>query len=479
MRTVALALLATLLCLCAGAEEQHDSLVITNVNVIDTRTGTIYYRMTVVVNGDRIRAIAKIGLIQTNKKTHVVNANGKYLIPGLWDMHVHSAGGPAAAWDENVIYPLYVANGVTGIRDMGGEPALLADRRDRIERGQLLGPHIVFAGPFLDGGKPTDPGKNSPQFMLVNTPDEARTAVRALKAKNVDFIKVLDGIPRDAYFAVADEAAREKMLFVGHVPWSVSAVEAANAGQHSIEHLSGILLACSSKEAELRARVLKAFAEQDAKAASTVNAEILATYDPVKAKSVFETFATRNTYQVPTLSWWQAQADLTKPENADHLYLKYVPAWARAEWLAAAKETTAAQADHLKQVAERYIELARAIHRMGVPFMAGTDSPDPFVFPGFSLQDEVILLGRAGFTNIEALQAATFYPALFQSHLDRYGVIEPGHFADMVLLDANPLDDIRNIRRIYAVVLRGRYYSPKDLDAMLAKVETVARGETK
>jgi hypothetical protein len=476
--TLAAVLFAALLSTAAWPEEVRDSLILTNVNVIDTRTGVINYHMTVVVAGDHIRAVAKIGLLQLGKKIRVINTNGKYLIPGLWDMHVHSAGGPAPPWDENIILPLYIANGVTGIRDMGGNPALLEQRRDRIENGALAGPHIVFAGPFLDGGKPEDPNHPDPQFLYVNTPDEARSAVRALSAAHRDFVKVLDGIPRDAYFALADESTRLKIPFAGHVPLAVSALEASTSGQRSIEHLSGIMLACSGREGELRARELQAVAKQDGKAFAAIRQEILSSYDDEKARSLFTQFAVRNTYQTPTLSWWQAVASASDLAAASDPRLQYVPAWARSAWLPS-KPPDPAIGGAYKQLFTRYIELARTVHRSGVPFLAGTDGPDPFVFPGFSLHDELALLVKAGFTNTEALQTATFYPALFLTRLDRYGVIEPGHFADMVLLEANPLDDIHNTRRISAVVLRGKYYSRKDLDTMLSEVQGRAKNSLK
>ncbi len=178
------------------------------------------------------------------------------MIPGLWDMHVHSAF-VSPAWDEKVIYPLYIANGVTGVRDMGGDPDVLERRRSRIESGELLGPHLIFAGPFLAGGK------SDQQTIAVNTPEEARRAVDTVKKQGLDFVKILSNVPRDSYFAIADESAKQKIPFVGHVPYSVSVREASAAGQKSIEHLTGILLACSSREDELRAQGLTALANRD------------------------------------------------------------------------------------------------------------------------------------------------------------------------------------------------------------------------
>jgi len=292
-----------------------------------------------------------------------------------------------------------------------------------------------------------------------------------------DFIKVLSRVPRESYLAVADEAARLHMRFVGHVPESVSAAEASASGQRSIEHLSGIMLACSSEENELRQRRVNALAKDDGAGMAALNRQTLATYNSAKASKLFAELTNHNTYQVPTLVWWQAAANMDGPTLAADFRLQYVPMGVRSQWKPAqgAQQSTGQEASDARQRFARYLELVHSMHHAGVPFMAGTDGPDPYVFPGFSLHDELELLVKAGFSNAEALSAATFYPALFMVKLDRYGVVEPGRVADMVLLDANPLDDIRNTRKISAVVLRGKYYSRMDLDRMLAQVAEAAK----
>ena len=202
------------------------------------------------------------------------------MIPGLWDMHVHSAF-VSPAWDEKVIYPLYIANGVTGVRDMGGDPDVLESRRKRIESGELLGPQLMLGGPFLAGGK------SDRQTIAVNTPEDARQAVDTVKKQGLDFVKILSNVPRESYFAIADESAKQKIPFVGHVPYSVSVREAATAGQKSIEHLTGMLLACSSREDELRAQGLAALAKRDYAAYEKLGPQIMSTYDPAKAGALF------------------------------------------------------------------------------------------------------------------------------------------------------------------------------------------------
>jgi imidazolonepropionase-like amidohydrolase len=446
-----------------------EALIFTNVNVVSTRDGAIARGVTVVITKGLISGVAKVGFVAEGPKVQIINANGKYMIPGLWDMHVHSAFVDPA-WDEKVIYPLYITNGVTGVRDMGGDPDVLESRRKRIERGELLGPHLILAGPFLAGGK------SDRQTLAVNTPEEARQAVDTVKKRGLDFVKILSDIPRDSYFAIADESSRQKIPFAGHVPYSVSAGEAATAGQRSIEHLTGILLACSSREDDLRAQRLAASAKRDYAAYEKLGAQIMATYDSTKAMALFAKFQQNETWQVPTLVWTETNSRIGDPDLESDPRLKYVPVAIRAQWDPAKlrDKSSPEELAELKAEAARDLELVKAMLSARVLFMAGSDGPDPYVLPGFSLHDELEWLVKSGFTPLQALQAATFKPAIFLGKMDDYGVVEPKRAADLVLLDANPLEDIRNTRKIFGVVAKGKYYSRQDLDTMLQQVEKLA-----
>jgi hypothetical protein len=444
------------------------AVVLTNANVIDVRSGAIANGMTVVIQGEKITAVAKLALIPQSRGITVVNANGKFLVPGLLDMHVHSAFADAP-WDENVIYPLYIGNGITGIRDMGGDAKLLRQRRDAIRNGHLLGPRMYLGGPFLALGKA------DAQTIPVPTAVDARRAVDEVKNGGFDFVKILSNVPRESYYAIAEESARQKIPFVGHVPYAISAEEAAKAEQKSIEHLSGVLLACSSQEENLRRLELEALASRNYAAFSKLGSEVLASYNQEKARALFLEFTEHSTWQVPTLVWTMANSQSGGPELLNDPRLKYVPHSIRKTWepsKRSAEETALAKAE-----AERDIQLVQDMHRQGVQFMAGSDGPDPFVVPGFSLHDELELLVRSGFTPLQALQSATLNPALFEQNLDHHGSIEKGHVADLVLLDANPLTDIRNTRKISAVVLGGHYFSRADLDKMLHDAEDRAARE--
>lgn len=454
------------------AKTRTEALIFTNVNVVSVRDGTIARGMTVVIKRGRISGVAKVGFVGQGHDIQIVNADGKYMVPGLWDMHVHSAF-VSPAWDEKVIYPLYIANGITGVRDMGGDPDVLENRRQRIESGDLLGPRLILAGPFLAGGK------SDRQTIAVNTPEDARQAVDAVKKQGLDFVKILSNVPRDSYFAIADESAKQNVPFVGHVPYSVSVREAVTAGQKSIEHLTGVLLACSSREDELRTQELTALAKRDYLAYEKLSPQIISTYDQARAGVLFLQLAQSHTWQVPTLVWTEANSRIDDPDLESDPRLKYVPASVRAQWDPAKlrANTSPGELEALKTEAARDVELVRTMHSAGVYFMAGSDGPDPYVFPGFSLHDELDWLVKSGSTPLQALQSATLNPALFLGRIDKYGLVEPEHVADLVLLDANPLDDIRNAGKIFGVVANGKYYSRKDLDIMLQRVEKIASQE--
>ena len=447
----------------------EDSLIFTNVNVINPHTEEVARHKTVVIKNGTITGVADIGLID-QVHAHVINADGKYLIPGLWDMHVHSAF-ISPQWDEKSIYWLYIANGVTGVRDMGGDFELLKQRRTRIEKGELLGPHLFIGGPFLIDAK-TDA-----QTISVKTPAEARAAVDKVKSEGADFIKILSRLSRESYFAIADESKKDHVRFVGHVPNTVSASEASVAGQYSIEHMTGIWLACSPQESDLREKIQSVNTQRDWFAYRALNEQAFWTYDSKKAATLFSTFVDHNTWQVPTLIWTKTQSTLDDSSWDTDPRLKYVPASVLQEWdrKEQVKQTPPDILTDYKNEATRGPQLAKKMLHGGVHFMAGSDGPDPYVFPGFSLHDELELLVQSGFTPAQALEAATANPAIFMEKFDKYGTIEKGHAADMVLLEANPLEDIRNTRKISAVVFAGKYYPREELDKMLSQAEAQAK----
>ena len=458
-----LILLFTLCCVAVKAQEKS-AIVFRNAAVIDMTGEQPKPNMTVIVRGNRIAEVGKN--IKIPKNAQVVDASGKFLIPGLWDMHTHMFNNISRAGtnDKDINFPLFIANGVTNARDMfsDAEDIKLARQWNaEIDAGTTVGPRIFVASTIVDG-VPTF----LPNLLGVKNADEARAAVRSLKASGAGFIKVYWNLSPEAYFAIADESKKLGIVFAGHVPFLVSAFDVSDAGQKSIEHLTGIVETCTSKEDELRKKEWT----------PAVQEEMIATYDEKKCLDLFKRFAKNKTYQVPTAILHRGMALYDDEGFLDNPSFKYVSKTTLKEW---ADSPQLNRDNNLKIRKERFewlIETVGKMHRAGVPILAGTDNNNPYVVPGFALHDELELFVRAGLTPFQALETATINPAKYFELTRTHGTIEKGKTADLVLLDANPLADISNTRKINAVILGGRLLKRADLDEMLNKVaERAAR----
>ena len=338
--------------------------------------------------------------------------------------------------------------------------------RKAIARGDLIGPRMVIAGFLIDGY----PWQGD---VPVSNPSEARAAVDALHDMGIDFIKVKSLLPREAYLAIADEARRENIVFAGHVPDAVPASEASASGQKSIEHLTGIALGSSAEEASLSKELISAFAARDRPRYGAVQVRALETFDSGKAEKLFQLLAANGTWQVPTLVELRRNSTIPSSSTTSDPRWAYVPNRLRIAWVKAAQEDIGS--DAVRPSWPAILTLVRQMHAAGVDFMAGTDSPNPSILPGFGLHEELQLLVSTGFTPMEALQAATRNPARYLQRESELGTIEEGKLADMVLLSANPLDDISNTKSIWAVVQDGRYLNRAALDSMLLGAKEAAK----
>ncbi|HEX6188182.1 MAG TPA: amidohydrolase family protein [Pyrinomonadaceae bacterium] len=478
---VALIVTATGSALAGARSEQkleQKILVISDVTVIDATGAPAQPNMTVVITGDRITKIAKTGEVAIPKKAQVIDGKGKFVIPGLWDMHVHTA------WEGRPerFFPMFIANGVTGVRDMASDLGFLKQLRKDISEGRLLGPRVI-GGPMVDGPLPIWPVPS----LSISDEASARHTVASVKDKGADFIKVYSLIPRDAYFALADEAKKSGIPFAGHVPISVSAAEASDAGQKSIEHMEGILLGCSAAEPELRKIIeesIKGAKDTDQVRASLVRAldgtysRLLETYNEEKAAALFARLAKNGTWQAPTLVVARVGAFLDDRNFTNDPRLKYVRRGLREEWKNQddfrLKNRTAESAELGKRMLQKRLEIINRMHRAGVKMLAATDALILYVFPGFSLHDELELFVKAGLNPMEALQTATRNPATYLGLIDMVGTVEMGKKADLVLLEANPLENISNTKRINAVIVNGSLIPRVSLDKMLSDAEAAA-----
>ena len=451
--------------------EEPAPIAIVHATVINRHGIASQADQTIIISGNKVLAEGPADKIKVPKNAQVVDARGKFLIPGLWDMHVHIAGLNAdPEWSKPVLLPLLLANGIVGVRDMGGDLPTLQSWQKEIQAGSLVGPAIIASGPWLAGR-----GKKTREQIPVSNAEEARAAVRQIKASGANFVKIISLPSRDAFFAVADEARKQNIPFVGHLPFSVSALEASNAGMKSIEHLfySGFSISVSSKEEELRPRLAEAEAKRDNAAWEAVVQEANVTYSPAKAATLAQAFKKNGTWLVPTL----ASLEITShPEywSSEDPFLSFVSPALAAEWQASANDDNVKRnAAWLARQTANDGTLASALFHAGMPILAGSDSLDPFVFPGDSLYRELFELVRAGLTPLEALQAATTAP---EEYLRSLSDTAANNFSGtaFVLLDADPLTDIANTRKIAAVIYRGQFLDRTKLYSMLHEAKTAA-----
>jgi imidazolonepropionase-like amidohydrolase len=461
----------------AAAAGDH-VLALTGVTVIDVGGRRPERDATVLVREDRIVAVGRRGDVRVPAGARVLDLPGKFVIPGLWDAHVHSI--PA----ERISPPLYLANGITSVREMSGS-ALLHEWRDRVDRGDLLGPRSVIASRIIDGaptiGDPT-------AFVEVATEAQARDAVREAKRDGADFVKVYSRLPRHLHRAIAEEARLQRIPFAGHCPDAVPLGAAGAMGQYSVEHLYSTWYDTSTREAELRARIAGLTVDRSDYVTwmheiHRLEWDAARSYSASKAAAVFAVLARNRTRIVPTLSVYRV---LDRPGEVvlDDERLKYVPVAVVEGWRWALENVIKAgwtpdEAAQRHALLDHRLAFVGELTRAGVPVVAGTDGGDvPFVIPGFGLHDELATLVRAGLAPLDALRAATIEPARMLGLDDALGTVTPGKLADLVVLDADPLTDIRNTTRIHTVLTRGRVISPGQRTHMLADIAAAAAEPT-
>ncbi|HSE66613.1 MAG TPA: amidohydrolase family protein [Gemmatimonadales bacterium] len=474
---------------------QEEVLVLNHITVVDVTGGPSRPDMAVAITGGRIAFIVPSAGAGIPRGAKVVNAAGKYLIPGLWDMHVHLTEAPAEGdeiarpinVDARAYYvPLLVANGVLSARDMGGILDTLTSWRREIAAGKTLGPRLMVTGFKLGSANPVVPGAPAP----VQTPEQVRTAVEMLRQHGADFVKL--DLPLEyanLYSVVAEASKRESLMFVGHVPLTLNPGDAAALGQRSIEHLMQVPLACSSEEERLRRRLrgLRAKATFMEKVAGwslwyrglpheyAVSERIAATYDSAKAAALFKRFVDNGTWQTPTLFLERDRA-LHIPGNGLELESRYGLA---SKMRRPSRPFTPENSARSKAYFRRELQIVGAMYRAGVGILAGTDLPVGHAIPGYGLHEELSLMVESGLPPLAALQTATLNPARFFGLTDSLGTVEQGKVADLIVLGADPLADIKNTNRIDAVIMRGSFIDRQELDRILDKVALRVREENK
>jgi imidazolonepropionase-like amidohydrolase len=413
MRPTMFNLVLSPLLFCGSLLAQNSSvvppLVIRDVTVIDGTGAKPQTAMTVVIRNGRIAEIRQPTQAKVPNGARVIDGTGKFLIPGLWDMHGHLTDAGEGALTQ------LIENGVTGVRDMGGDMELVRGWRREIEKGTRIGPHIVAAGPLLDG--PTQ----AKWHVVAHNEAEARALVRSIKQQGADFVKIHTNLSRDAFFAAVDEAKKQGMPIAVHLPRALTMAEASDAGANSLEHVEMLVQSALSqqdsatKKLSDRQRIDAAF--------ESLNDE--------RGTALWARLVKNRTWFVPTMVAYERGFVLWSNKPEAMLLRRPI---------------------HLKQM-----DLVGAMHKAGVKVLAGSDFSDWALVPGVDLHNELALLVETGFSPMEALQTATILPAEFLGKKADFGTVEVGKIADLVLLDADPLESISHTRKIHAVILGGNY----------------------
>jgi hypothetical protein len=394
----------------------------------------------------------------------VVDVQGKFIIPGLWDMHTHDGVS------DRIAIPLHIANGVTSVREMWGLPQTHAVR-ERIERGQLVGPRFTIASNLIDGAQSVW----APRATEAVSAADGRAAARAAKQANADFVKVYSYLGQEAFYALADEAGRLGLPLAGHQPIRLPGRDVLTAGMRSFEHLFSMPTATSVHETRILQRLndyQSSRANPGALFDLMYQAELEASlaHDPGKAAALYDLMAQKNCWQTPTLTVRRVSS-LPADMLRDDPRLKYIDKATREWWTASLDRG----APRPQPAFTRFrMDMVAAMERAGVGILGGSDTPNPFVFPGFGAHDELELLVQAGLSPARALRAMTADAARFLGLEATMGTVETGKVADLLVLDANPLTDIRNTQRIHAIVTRGKLITAQQRAKILAQVQEAA-----
>ncbi|RKE89077.1 amidohydrolase family protein [Ichthyenterobacterium magnum] len=476
MKTIGLYLVCIFF-ICGCKQNLKGDLLIENVNVINVKTGKISTNKDVLIIGDSIANIEEHDRINF-VAPEIIDGKNKYLIPGLWDMHAHWID----AYEH--FFPMLLANGVTGIRDMWGNFPVLSNVKNKIDNGSLIGPDILSAGFLVEGANPTHSGASN----IADTPEKGREIVRTQKEAGADFIKVYSGLEREVYFAIADECKKQNIPMVGHIPQKITVEEAIKANQLSFEHfyqVKGFLhpqyenyikkLKGENVALELQDNI-KEYSEYIGIGALDVDIDNL---EKKRLTKLIELLKNSNSFITPTLvvdkGFFRKYDSDFNPTTLN----SYMPDYAIVDYYVQDSLKTkrdSAVYNWSKKQYQLNVDLLKPMVEGGVKFLAGTDYVMEFCYPGFSLHDELrIYVEEGNITPLQALQTATINPAVFLQMEDKIGTVEQSKRASLLLLNKNPLENIRHTKNIEGLILRGKYYSNELLKHGLDELATLSK----
>ncbi len=460
---LSVSILALISVFACTSQNQSNQLLLSNLNVIDIETGEIAENHSILIEGDIIKDVFEDGS-RSVKGAETVSMEGKFAIPGLWDMHVHLRGGKDLISSNRELLPLYIANGVTTVRDAGGDltPSIF-EWRSEIKADSLTGPYIYTSGPKIDGPDPTWEGS-----IEVQSNDEISAALDSLQSIGVDYVKIYEStLSGEAYLEIIRQAEERGLTVTGHMPMGIFVDDAIDAGLDGIEHLYYVLKGTSDREEEITADVYNSqLGFWDAVA------ELKDSYNEDTARVFYQKLADENVYVVPTLHIDDILSFLHKMDHSDDEYLAYIPddlhqTYQRRVRSAQRRDAEAIQFE--KELNDLFKKVTLEMQEAGVKLLAGSDAGayNSYVYPGISLHRELEAFVKSGITPLQALQASSYNGAHFFDDYNQIGSIEAGKKADLVILNNNPLADIKNTTAIHAVISKGKLLGSKQLNALL------------
>ena len=446
---------------CASTEKQNYDLRLSNGNLIDLASGEISQKDLYIQNG-RIQKVTS-SEAPYDAKT-VIDLQGKFVLPGFWDNHVHFRGGDSLISDNKNFLKLFIANGITTVRDAGGDlTSSILNWKKEIAHGELVGPQIFTSGPKIDGLNATWAGS-----LVVQDSLDVVKALDSLQAINVDYVKLYDSQISGAMYLETLSIAQERhMISSGHMPFTVQLKDAVDAGIDGIEHLYYIMKGCSAKEAEITLK----FRTQALGFWEAIPL-LLASYDENTAQKTFAQLKAKGVFVIPTLHIGKTLSYLDEVDHGQDSYLKYISAGIQKTYEGRITRALRAGPEARKNRRELdtfFGEFAKILNDAGVDLLAGSDSGafNSYTYPGISLHQELQAMVNNGISPLEALKTSAYNGPRFLHKMDDYGSIEVGKISDLVVLKANPLDDISNSRKIEMVIKGNEVYSSKMLTKLL------------
>ncbi len=456
----------------------ENAICIENISTIDPVDG-LKNNQTIVIKDERILKIFNSEDLTLSKLNNIINGTNKFLIPGLWDTHVHYAYTTALTPRMS---DLFIAFGITSVRDTGGNINVVKKWKDKALAQPQNAPRIFMAGPLLDGLPNIYNGsdKNHPNLSVgLSSLNGITKQINFLENKGVDFLKAYEMLNPEQFVHIINVGHKKGLKVTGHVPLSMDVISASNAGLHSMEHLRNLELSCASNSEELWLERIKMLQQGKTKPGSELRLSIhkaqqeiaIKNYDDTKANEILEVLKKNNTWQVPTLA---LNTFFSRKYYANEQYQKYyrfLPDSVQSYWTERSNVLLNYPVTKFrKQYDAWHYKMVKKIHQANIPIMAGTETPIAYLIPGLSLHEELAALVEAGLSPLEALKTATINPSKYFNLQNQLGLIQQNMWADLIILNDNPLDNIKNTTHINSVIKQGKVYTRKNLDNLLNKL---------